>query len=99
MANFCLKCWNEMNGTDCSPRKYRMFEELELCEGCGKWTNVVLGERGYSYGNKLKFLLVPFRAAGAVLYVLWRILLLPYLICRQYRKKKKGRGQKQPPPV
>ena len=92
MANFCLKCWNEMNGTDCSPRKYRMSEELELCEGCGKWTNVVLGERGYSCRNKLKFLLVPFRAAGAF-YMSYGESSFALFDLQAVQEKKKGRGQ------
>lgn len=41
MAEFCLECWNRINGTNDSPRKYIMSKELALCEGCGKMKIVI----------------------------------------------------------
>lgn len=46
MAEFCLECWNELNGwnwteDDCTvDHKY-----LDLCEGCGKMTHVIIDYR------------------------------------------------------
>ena len=45
MAEFCLKCWNEINGTDDPPGKYVMSEEENLCEGCGEMKRVIVTER------------------------------------------------------
>ena len=35
MAEFCLKCFNEMNGTHYSEEK--VWTEVDFCEGCGEW--------------------------------------------------------------
>lgn len=46
MAEFCLKCWNELNGwnwteDDCTvDHKY-----LDLCEGCGQLRHVIIDYR------------------------------------------------------
>lgn len=45
MAEFCLSCWNKLNGTNDPPEKYKLSKELELCEGCGKWAHVIVAER------------------------------------------------------
>ena len=42
MAEFCLDCWNEINGTKHSKRKYVMSKELDLCEECGEWKQVII---------------------------------------------------------
>ena len=43
-AEFCLDCWNEMNGTHYTPEQVVLEEDL--CEGCGEWKPVVVGLRG-----------------------------------------------------
>ena len=45
MAEFCLQCWNRINQTNDPPDKYILSKELDLCEGCGKWTNVIVTTR------------------------------------------------------
>ena len=45
MAEFCLKCWNEINKTDDPASKYILSKELDLCEGCGKRTHVIVAQR------------------------------------------------------
>ena len=43
MAEFCLKCFNEMNGT-----KYKANEvwlEEDFCEGCADWQPCVVDLR------------------------------------------------------
>lgn len=47
MAEFCLQCWNEINGTNAPPDRYILSKELDLCEGCGKWTNVIVAQRKF----------------------------------------------------
>ena len=44
MAEFCLDCWNKLNGTDDTEERY-VFE-WELCEECGEYKPVIIGERG-----------------------------------------------------
>lgn len=80
MAEFCLKCWNELNGRNDPPQKFIISKDLDLCEGCGKLTHVILMERKYAYLRKLRFIAFPFKILYAVLFILCRILILPYLI-------------------
>ena len=42
MAEFCLDCWNKMNGTRHSKRKYVLSKDLDFCEGCGEFKHVVI---------------------------------------------------------
>ena len=46
VAEFCLDCWNEINGTDEPKDKYVYSKELDLCEGCGEWKHVIVRVRG-----------------------------------------------------
>lgn len=46
MAEFCLKCWNELNETNEPEGKYVMSKGLDLCEGCGEWKHVIVRRRG-----------------------------------------------------
>ena len=43
MAEFCLDCWNKMNGTHYTQEQ--VWTEEDLCEGCGEWKPVVVGIR------------------------------------------------------
>lgn len=45
MAEFCLKCWNEMNETKDDESKFVLSKELDFCEGCGEWKHVIVRER------------------------------------------------------
>ncbi len=40
MAEFCLKCFNEMNGTDYRPGD--VWLEEDFCEGCADWMPCVV---------------------------------------------------------
>lgn len=85
MAEFCLECWNRINETQDSPKKYIISKELDLCEGCGEWKQVVIAERKYYYLHKIRYFILPFKIIYLILYVLLRLLMLPYLI---YKYKK-----------
>ena len=91
MADFCLKCWNEINGTDDPPSKYIISEDLSLCEACGKLTHVIIMERKRYYLEKFKLFCFPVKIVYTILCVLWRIIKLPYLIYK-YRKKENNQG-------
>ena len=54
MAEFCLDCWNEINGTSDPAKKYILSKELDLCEECGEWKNVIIIERKYYYIRKAR---------------------------------------------
>ena len=45
MAEFCLDCWNALNGFDDPQESYVMSWGIELCEGCGEWKRVVIRKR------------------------------------------------------
>ena len=45
MAEFCLDCWNKINESKGSRWRYVLSSELELCEECGEWRQVILAER------------------------------------------------------
>lgn len=48
MAEFCLDCWNKINGTNDPKSRYILSDELDLCEECGQWTHVIVTVRkGY----------------------------------------------------
>ena len=48
MAEFCPECWININHLKESASKYRTSRDLDLCEGCGEWKHVVVGERYFT---------------------------------------------------
>lgn len=42
MAEFCVECWKEINGYSINENDVILSRDLELCEGCGEWTKVVI---------------------------------------------------------
>ena len=52
MAEFCINCWNKMNGTDYTKNDVRT--EMDLCEGCGQWKPVIVVLRPPGLLDKLK---------------------------------------------
>lgn len=93
MAEFCLKCWNEINETNDPSSKYIISKDLELCEGCGKLTHVVLLERKYYYHDRFRFIIVPCKIAFAIFLLLCKMLRLPYQFYKRIRAK--GKDHKQ----
>lgn len=83
MAEFCLECWNRLNDTEYSKKKYIISEELELCEGCGEYKPIIIMERRAYYMHKLRYFLLPFRIIYSVLYLIWAVALHLYLLCRK----------------
>ena len=45
MAEFCLRCLNEISGTDYTEADFILSKERELCENCGKMVSVVVRRR------------------------------------------------------
>ncbi len=48
MAEFCLDCWNKLNATAHSPRRYILSQELDFCEECQTFQHVIVAERMWS---------------------------------------------------
>ena len=51
MAEFCLKCWNELTEMSLTEKDVVISKDLWLCEGCGKIKNVI------KYYNRTNFLI------------------------------------------
>lgn len=45
MAEFCPKCWGELNGVFTRERDYVLSRPPELCEGCGEYKRVIVVPR------------------------------------------------------
>lgn len=86
MAEFCLECWNKINGTHDPESKYIISEDLELCEECRQWKHVIVVERKSYYLHKFRFVILPFKIIYLILFVLCRIFILPYLLYK-YKKE------------
>ena len=86
MAEFCVDCWNRLNGTDDKEHKYILSRHLDLCEGCGEYKHIIITERNMLFKRMVRNL--KFR-----LCVAERILILPYLYYR-YKKQLKRINEK-----
>ncbi len=89
MAEFCLECWRRINGTTNSKKQYILSEDLDLCEGCGVWKQVVIMERsGYSWVElEWADLLMSVFCEG--MHLIWKLLILPYTIYKYCKSKRK----------
>lgn len=84
MADFCVDCWNKINKTNYKPRKFMLSKELYLCEECGNYKHIILNERKYYYMYKFRIIICIFKIITFPLYILWRIILIPYSL-RQFK--------------
>ena len=89
MAEYCVDCLNKMDGTNDNERKYILSKELELCEGCGEWKHVVIIERRAYYMRKFRYILLPVHIVCGAIYVIWRLLTLPYFWLVEHTSKNK----------
>lgn len=53
MAEFCVDCWNKLNGEDEASENYVLSREMELCEGCGEWKHTIIRRRDFPFLYKL----------------------------------------------
>lgn len=75
MAEICLDCWNKINRTNDSESKYILSKELDLCEECGEWKNVIVTEKKSYIYRKLRFMIFPFKL---VYMIIKFFILLPF---------------------
>ncbi len=81
MAEFCLECWNELNGTNDKPDKYIITKDY-LCEGCAQFKQVIIKEKDY-FDYMAEWCFFPFIAV-------WKFIkFLAELICKNVKYKKK----------
>ena len=45
MAEFCLDCWNKINDTNDTPKKYVLSRRSDLCEECGEMKRIIISVR------------------------------------------------------
>lgn len=59
MAEFCLDCWNRLNETNLTEKDVVLSsrDDMDLCEGCGQWKQVVVCMRRRSFSQRLESLL------------------------------------------
>ena len=88
MAEFCLDCFNKMNGTNHSERKYILSKDLDLCEGCASLKHVIVAERRNYYKYKLRYLIFPFKVVYLFVYCFCRLFTLPYFLHKHFKRKK-----------
>lgn len=67
MAEFCVQCWNRINGTDDPPSKFIISKDLQLCEGCGEFKNIVIMERLCDHTDKFQLIAFPLKAVYILL--------------------------------
>lgn len=60
MAEFCLNCWNKLNGTHDTEADFKFTKGLDLCEGCGEYHYLVIAQRQRTLWSTLWDIL-PFR--------------------------------------
>ena len=78
MAEFCLKCFNEMNDTHYTEQDVILDEDL--CEGCAEWKPCVVGFRSAHWCGLFS---LPLAIIGGVFH------LLKWLVLKLWHKVKK----------
>lgn len=53
MAEFCLDCWNELNGCNSREGDVTLSFGLDFCEGCGEWKPVVISLRPEPFWHQI----------------------------------------------
>jgi hypothetical protein len=96
MAFYCLDCVNKLCNRTYDAKELVFSECLYICEGCGEYKTVVLMTKQYYWRRKLCLLIRIFRIITLPVYILWRLLILPYLIVKNpppFIKKQQNDGE------
>lgn len=88
MADFCLDCWNKLNKTNGSKRKYILSEELEICEGCGEWKRVIIAKNNSYYTYELRYITLPISIIDSFIYLLRNLFVMLHSIFKRKILKK-----------
>ena len=87
MAEFCLECWNKINGTEDGEWKYVLSKSLYLCEGCGELKYIIVTERDANIKFNACAFIMKFLIA--ILYIIFNLLMVPYFVFRYIKFKNK----------
>lgn len=82
MAFYCLDCINHLCTRNYDSKQVIFAKSLYICEGCGEYKKVVLMTKQYYWRRKLWGFIRIFRILTLPVYMLWRLLILPYLIVK-----------------
>ena len=82
MAEFCLDCFNKINGTNHKAKKYIISDYVDLCEGCECYKPVIIMKKKTYYLRKFRYLLIPLR----IIDFLIRLICFPYFIFIRFKK-------------
>lgn len=77
MAEFCFECYNKMQGGKCRKENYIISDELDLCEGCGEYKNVVISYKKnwrYHYAQTImEIIFLPFYLIKILILFIFRL--------------------------
>ena len=85
MAEFCFECFNKISGNKEKKWKYIISKDLDYCDVCRQWKQIVVAKRLTYYLNKFKFFIFPIIIIVSIIILPYRLVMLPYLI---YKTKK-----------
>ncbi len=85
MAEFCLDCLNKINGTNYDKSCFVLLKDLELCEECGQWKQVVVTRRQFYCTNKL--VLLVYELLKLIILFLWRVIASIFMFLKNKIKK------------
>ncbi len=87
MAEFCPDCLDKINGEKRGAKRYILSRYPQLCEECGEMKRIVIVERIYFYFRILRTIFFPIWVLWNVVYILWRLALLPFHLYKTKRNK------------
>ena len=88
MADFCLDCWNKINETNGSKRKYILSEDLKLCEGCGEWKRVIIAKHNSYYTYESRYVTLTINIIGGFVRLLRTLFVMLHSIFKRKILKK-----------
>lgn len=74
MAEFCVDCWNKINGTNYPQSRYILSEEPDLCEECGEVKKVIIAEKKTGIYKRLRYITLPSEFIYAIIKRVHRLL-------------------------
>ena len=84
MAEFCVDCWNKINETNTSEKRYILSEDLNLCEECGEWKHTIIIAKSACYRYRFRWIIFSFVPIYYIILFMWCVLCL----FRHLRKNK-----------
>ena len=70
MAEICFDCWNKQNNGKYKTKDFIISKELDICEECGEYKNVIIAFRKPFYIQIFLILFLPFKILDIVFILL-----------------------------